>query len=125
MTEHLVTAEEIRVIEQRLGRASVGPWFHNSTSVMADLEPGRSLYKIAHAYEAGTAEQFRAGHGNCVDNAEFIAHAREDVPRLIATVKALREMLIWHSWRTREGATWSNETVDAELASIASPDINR
>lgn len=88
-----LNAFELLAIEERINRASCGPWFHKSTSVLADLEPGRSLYKIAHAYEAGTPEQFRAGHGNCVDNAEFIAHAREDIPRLIATVTTLRGAL--------------------------------
>ena len=68
-------------IEKRAENATKGPWTYGSGCVFTDkscVTDGVFEYVV---------DSFRAGNE---PNAEFIAHAREDIPWLVAEVKRLR-----------------------------------
>lgn len=80
--------EDLSAIRAREQAATKGPW-RQTVSANVDIEDynGNSLLNDNYAYE-------------CVCNftrkdAEFIVHARTDVPLLLAEVDRLREMLTW------------------------------
>jgi hypothetical protein len=61
-----------------------------------------------NVYMEGSTEVAARGWGeNCLDNAAFIAHARQDIPALIETVRELRGVLgaarAWIEWRSGRG----------------------
>jgi hypothetical protein len=80
-----MTDEELNAIEARANAASPGPW-RRARNVELVEAPDAECVSIA-------------GSNNCdhiqgsVDM-DFIAHAREDVPALVAEVRRLREALI-------------------------------
>ena len=81
MTE--LTDDDLAAIEARANAATPGPWFSS----------GPNLNTNPHVFEL---DYWNGGddaikHAN--RNAVFIAHARNDIPRLIAEVRRLREII--------------------------------
>lgn len=83
-TNEPMTQEQLDSIQRRVGSATEGPWSHWSgwhqwdNFVKSDSNEG--LYTVADVIsEAG--------------DAAFIAHAREDIPALLAEVERLRGVL--------------------------------
>lgn len=83
-------------IEQRANAATPGPW--RIVRDQTDGFYGEEAYDI-HAgdgstvAQGGTLEDGGPSVGACYhEDAEFIAHAREDIPALIAEVKRLRHI---------------------------------
>jgi len=76
-----LTDDDLSEIEARCNAATPGPWeVRNPGCWPGEIGPtGVSGGSVATA--------------SCHDNAEFIAHAREDVPALVAEVRALREIV--------------------------------
>jgi hypothetical protein len=79
-----VTDEELRAIKERCEKATPGPWEWSDGT--CDDEDGER-----HGYRCGpmwvdVCDQLAVP----VVDAEFIAHAREDVPALLAEVERLR-----------------------------------
>jgi hypothetical protein len=78
--------EDLMSIERRLKASSPGPWRHRSHGFIESGIDGDLVIGV-------TCQ----GHDECLerlpsaDNAEFIAHARQDVPALLAEVRHLRE----------------------------------
>ena len=116
-------APELDAIEQRVALASPGPWamyngwgpserdgFHRVLFIGNDAE------RIFDAWFNLAAADIRG----CIEDFEFTAHAREDVPRLIV---ALREALVALEPFAAVGADIPKEIEDE--ASIAHlPDIS-
>jgi len=92
-----MTNEELDVIEARANAAMAGPWSWKIDDMsgpranvrepdFADGTPGnRFVFDVMPA------------------TAEFIAHAREDIPRLVAEVRRQREVLDFFAGLTRRG----------------------
>jgi len=113
-----MTRKELDEIERRASAATSGPWQHESfpsgTEYVhmrfasgkrgpAIFGPDKSdqdghvgahmnLYNVP-AFRTLTSETEEDLHREKAANAEFIAHAREDVPRLLAEVHALQAKL--------------------------------
>ena len=76
-----ITNAELTQMKERAEKATGGPWEHDVWS-NAITNDGGSVDIISNV----------DGQISVYDNdAEFIAHAREDVPRLVAEVERLRE----------------------------------
>jgi hypothetical protein len=91
-----MTDEELKVIRERCEKATPGPW-------RAD---GRYIETIEGAEEE-MAIYDEGGHDEL--DAEFIAHAREDVPRLLEEIERLREglkKLQWCGWFVDKDYHW-------------------
>lgn len=67
--------EELQAIKERAEKAMPAPWHTNSENEILIDNDGR-LGKMIRGYDA-----------------EFIVHAREDIPTLIAEIERLREAL--------------------------------
>lgn len=79
-------------IRQRLNAATPGPWF----SVVNDLIGGRAVTAVdkpMHAIDHRRGDRVVADMLNTDADAEFIAHAREDVEHLLAIAEAVRAYL--------------------------------
>lgn len=74
-----MTDEELAQIKERAEKATEGPW------KCADTTDGAWLLDDADLIVAGTFGR--------EEDASFTAHAREDIPKLIAEVERLRERL--------------------------------
>lgn len=76
----MLTQDDLNMIKERAKKATPGPWY-------ADDErwPGNAnlQYWFDTHYDGVGAAATKA-------DAEFIAHAREDIPRLVAEVERLR-----------------------------------
>lgn len=90
-----MTEEELKAIEERANAATPGPW---------SVE-----YKNAHGPEIGSYRYAVGIHPALEDwqtptteDSEFIAHAREDVPKLVAEVRRLRHEKMTLAWLLRE-----------------------
>lgn len=116
MVVALVTDEELAEIEARLQDTSPAPWFYNSYNAIysgpkgqpyedwtdrvadrpdVDFERGGALYEMEYDLNPRVAS-VPAHHGDtatgrrCAD-AEFIAHAKEDVVALLVEIRRLRD----------------------------------
>lgn len=102
-----VTEDELVAIEERVAAATPGPWHvrlldddHAANLVAVSTTPDTGRGERWPDFAAGelvaaTLVQFPNRYIDCADerwdeNALFIAHAREDVPRLIAEIRRLR-----------------------------------
>jgi hypothetical protein len=87
----MLTQDDLNMIKERAKKATPGPWY-------ADDErwPGNEnlQYWFDTHYDGVGAAATKA-------DAEFIAHAREDIPRLVAEVERLREAI-----KTAERELW-------------------
>jgi hypothetical protein len=78
-----LNAEEIEAIRKRAEAATPGPWFDSETVYVVSNVSGDSIEWDAD-FIAETQEQ---------SDAEFIAYAREDVPKLLAEIARLQTRL--------------------------------
>ena len=103
MTEPM-TVEQLAAIEVRVSSATPGPWFtddRNDGEIWAGEEnPGCAKAGDIHVADvfpvADLMEYYHASEVNdpWLANANFIAHAREDIPALLAEVDRLRAQLL-------------------------------
>jgi hypothetical protein len=87
MTMPEIPEEELREIEARCERASPGPW--HSFIEGRDHTSGSSFIMTGPGDARGEDIELS---GATDDDQDFIAHARQDVPRLIAEVRRLRRL---------------------------------
>lgn len=87
-----MTNEELQQIRERAEKATAGPWEYDGSDIMAPP----FLDIVDHVYETA--------------DADFIAHAREDIPALMAEVERLRtiidetqEYIVLHAFDTTVG----------------------
>jgi hypothetical protein len=76
-----LTLEELASIERTSSTATASPWF--SYVVGRDLEAGRNCIEL------GNLETIEIVGGTVADQ-DFIARAREDVPKLLREVRSLQ-----------------------------------
>jgi hypothetical protein len=100
---NIMTNEELQAIRERCEKATPGPWR------TVGKKPGYEVEMIVAGDYADEGEpdlvvEVWASADNKAD-AEFIAHAREDVPKLLDEVKELREI---NDWLRKENAKLSN-----------------
>ena len=88
MTDSLVTDEELGAIKARLDAATAGPW--RSMVEGRDHTSGSSFIMTG---EGTTRRNDIELTGATVADQDFIAHARQDVPRLVAEIERLRRVL--------------------------------
>ncbi|HET7463767.1 MAG TPA: hypothetical protein VFJ82_21105 [Longimicrobium sp.] len=83
-----MTDQELREIEARCDLASPGPW----TSIVEgrDQLSGSSFIMVASSGAAGEDIEFI---GATADEQDFIARARQDIPRLLAEITRLRSLI--------------------------------
>ena len=101
-----LTDAELHEIEQRAAAATPGPWFVRRL----DDDDAQSLVAVSTTPDTGQGERWpEFDHGEIVaatliqqsryvdiadqrwdENAAFIAHAREDIPRLLDKIRRLR-----------------------------------
>jgi len=93
----MLTPERLREIKERCERATPGPWTSLSDDgrglrTMNIKVVGRSPMMLVAQTAIGTTggKIYDNGEDGRYDNAEFIAHAREDVPALVEEVDRLR-----------------------------------
>lgn len=116
--ENELTERELSEIDARLAAATPGPWrwdsFGSGTEYVhmrnasgrtgprimgpdhSDQDGHVGAHMFLHnvsAFQALTGEDERGLEREKAANAEFIAHARDDVPRLLAEVRRLRVRL--------------------------------
>jgi hypothetical protein len=102
-----MTEQELLTIEERASKASPGPWTHG-----LEMEPPDPGIEAA----GGGCVAFVQVHGNINtvvrtgeefshDDARFIAHAREDIPALIAEIRRLKREKLLNG--PQFGATWA------------------
>lgn len=81
-----MNVEQLESIKERAEMATSGPWFKGAEryveSNIRDTDDGE-----------WTADNIAETNTNNPFDAEFIAHARDDVPELVATVEKLYERL--------------------------------
>lgn len=109
--DHVLTEDELAAIEELATAATPGPWYvrgdldddHAANLVAVSTTPEASRTQRWPNFDAGemiaaTLVQFPNRYVDCSDqrwdeNAQFIAHARQDIPRLIAEVRRLKNAL--------------------------------
>jgi len=83
-----VNQEQLNAIKERVAKVTLGPWD-------IDQNSDDDVF-VTDIWFNGADEGHAEIHGNDVAssiyNAEFIAHAREDVPALIAEIERLHEL---------------------------------
>lgn len=92
MTQIPPTDAELDKMDRRVGAASPAPW--ESSVEGRDHESGSSFILIGGLHD--TQSDMYVTHDGVPAPArdlDFIAHARQDVPRLIAEVRRLRALL--------------------------------
>jgi hypothetical protein len=82
--------EELAEIEHRIEAASSGPWF--SYVVGRDCEAWTNYIEIGCCNELGSFKSIELVGGTIADQ-DFMAAARQDLPRLIREVRTLRARL--------------------------------
>lgn len=83
-----MTPAELEAIKARCDAATAGPWEAYSASCCPDMGGVSSSEYVVHAAQLGNV-----GHPALLTDAEFIAHARQDVPALLAEVARLKAVV--------------------------------
>lgn len=86
--ESEITPEELAAIEERCRRASPGPW--RSFIEGRDHTSGSDFIMTGPPEARGEDIEMS---GATEDDQDFIAHARQDLPRLLAEVGRLRAII--------------------------------
>lgn len=82
-----VSEEYLREIERRLAAITPGPWRHQQCFIETQASPPQLLGVTMQRAEAGLEDL------PGLQNGEFIAAARTDIPLLVAEVRRLRALL--------------------------------
>lgn len=85
-----LSERELDEIESRVASASCGPWF--SYVLGRDREACSNCIEIGCCNELGSFEAIELVGGTVADQ-DFIAAARQDLPRLLREVRTLRARL--------------------------------
>ena len=90
-----MTEEQLRQIEERAAKATAEPWIHKESDIKLHYVQSPSMWGHETDHRGGIvlSNTYQESHiGLLPPDAEFIAHAREDIPALIAEVRRLWEM---------------------------------
>ena len=108
--DEALSERDLEVIEQRAGAATPGPWFVRHldddyaaglTAVSTVPDTGRhegwprfdGAEIVAATIVQNPCAYAVVADGKWDQNADFIAHAREDVPSLVAEIRRLRQLV--------------------------------
>jgi hypothetical protein len=83
-----ITEQELQAIQERCDRASTGPW--RSLVEGRDHTSGSSFIMTGPPERRGDDIELS---GATTDDQDFIAHARQDIPRLVSEVRRLRALI--------------------------------
>ncbi len=78
-----MTEQELKQIEDRASAATPGPWVHDTVQSESAVICGHAPGVVCEWIKGAAA----------FDDCAFIARAREDIPKLIAEVRRLQEVL--------------------------------
>lgn len=84
------TDEDLNRIERLIDAATDGPWY--SYVVGRDAETGSNCIEVGACNELGSFKSIELVGGTIADQ-DFIASARQDLPRLLLEVRRLRSCL--------------------------------
>jgi hypothetical protein len=84
-----ITEAELNAMKARINATTPGPW--TSFVEGRDLTSGDSFIQTATQDIYISAGDYVCGGGHSSADQDFIAHARQDMPRLIAEIERLRE----------------------------------
>jgi hypothetical protein len=101
-----ITAAELAAIRERAEKATPGPWGWSD----AKVRDGKYVFVPQGSYLADTLIMFGDTYENGEQDAEFIAHAREDIPKLLAEIERLRTAL------EEINRAWYEDSTDYDLA---------
>lgn len=90
MTSHELSDEELERVERLIDAASAGPWF--SYVEGRDTEAVSTCIELGSCNELGSFASMRLVGGTVADQ-DFIAGARQYLPRLLREVRVLRARL--------------------------------
>lgn len=99
-----MTAEQLEAIRKRAEKAFNGPWH------LEDRWSG--LTSVVGRYPFGDNDAFSVGDCLRKQDAEFIAHSREDIPALLAEVERLREEVETQAFRAIDAENKLAQVVD-------------
>jgi hypothetical protein len=114
-------ARELQEIEERAARATVGPWCWQPEDDRIESQGVRDhVNEPTHDWEYRTI--IEGGYWTNEADKDFVENAREDIPRLLATIRSLQQPVtvsdeiatrFWHLWNGREEslAPWQRDTV--------------
>ena len=99
LPEDGITDEELDAVERRADAATAGPW--ESYVEGRDMDGGDSFIRTGDpvhmdmylTYYEWPLDQQEANKQRLANDMDFIAAARQDVPRLVAEVRRLRKRL--------------------------------
>ena len=102
-----MTKEEMGQIKARVEAATEGPWHWDEEREKLVNDFGDSVITI----QIGTyalEKPHLIGYGGCHADEQFIAHAREDMPKLLAEVERLQRQWREHTayGGYRSGSVW-------------------
>lgn len=84
-----MNAEQLQAIKDRAEKATLGPWdFERGIKERGDRRPA-----VIEYFDYDYGEWFIHGDISNLNDAEFIAHAREDIPKLVAEVERLKSAI--------------------------------
>ena len=83
-----MTRDELKTIEARAKAATPGPWKTWDSADPSVIQICSDEIEVAVVYTDGGLDRAQAS-----DDSEFLAHAREDVPSLVAEVRRLEDAL--------------------------------
>lgn len=84
------TDQDLNRIERLIDAATEGPWY--SYVVGRDAEAGSSCIEVGACNELGSFQSIEIVGGTVADQ-DFIASARQDLPKLLLEVRRLRSCL--------------------------------
>lgn len=84
-----MTDEELAAIRARAEAATPGPWLADMTEIWSDSREYFSWLPHDRPYLSEDHPYSHSDQGNL--DTEFIAHARQDIPALLAEVERLQE----------------------------------
>lgn len=103
-----MTAEQLAEIEARANAATSGPWVHPNHRP-DEMGLVYTAYPVNDAGARQVADSAQYCDASDVANADFIAHARSDVPALVAEARRLRESL--RHYECIHGHTWDDHAI--------------
>ena len=91
MAENGITTEELAAMKARIAATTPGPWI--SYFEGRDHMSGDSFIQTATQDIYISAEDYAGGGGHFCADQDFVAHARQDMPRLIAEIERLHQIV--------------------------------
>lgn len=90
-----MTGQQLSEIEARANAATPGPWEHCGCGEIVAVRRNEDVGEFTEDLTYGYSGEYGDMHGFHEEaDAEFVAFAREDLPRLVAEVRRLRAALV-------------------------------